>query len=104
MDAPLELIINFRELYKNEIKTHLENKDYMHAYLLMIDPATAMREDWQSLTAKFHYALGLAATAYGLVQDIEKYVRNPSPELEKNIGIGKKLLEMAVAQSELPKI
>lgn len=104
MDASPNLINNFMELYKTEIKSFLEKKDYVHAYLLLVDSATAMREDMQNMTPKFPYAIVLSATAYGLVQDLEKYVRNPTPKMEKEIGIGKSLLEMAIKKSELSEI
>ena len=102
MNVPLELIVNFRELYKTEIAPALNDRNYLLASLLIHDPATAMREDWQNLTSKFHFALGLAAKAYGFSQALEKYIRNPSESLEEDIKDKRELLEMAIAQSKLP--
>ena len=103
MDAPLELIANFHELYDKEIRPAVDGRNYQLAWLLIVDPATTMRKHWPELTSRVDYVLVLALAAYGLSQKLEKYIGNPSNKLEAQILTGRDFLEKAIAQSKLPK-
>ncbi|MDP3966576.1 MAG: hypothetical protein Q8Q04_03530 [archaeon] len=96
MEKTIESISEFRDLYNDEIKSLLDAKEYTYAYLLMVDPAISLKENWKNIAPKSHFTIILAQAAYNLSKDLEKYVENPSTTIEKHIIQNKKLLEYII--------